>query len=411
LHQEAQFPLNDIRFSPDGTLLATVMMNGKAEIWDATTGDNQLILPGIARDPCALAISPDNSRLLVVTCAGQLQLWGISSEYSREWLTLPDEGGNVSVSPDGKLLATRDSSGNAVSVRDAASGQLQLTLTGHTDTIWDLAFSPDGTRLVTASFDKTAKVWDTGTGIEILTLEGHTDALWSVAYSPNGDQIATIGYDKTARLWDADSGQLLFTLDAYSEPISYTITIGVAFSPDGRNLATAGSGPLKIWDTDSGELLLTMPLSGERAAAVAYSPDGKYLAIGMAGGPASVWQVASGQKLFDLPDHTATVVDIAFSPDGTHIATTSTDRTVKVWDATTGQLQLTLPDHNPFANALAFSPDGTRLITASDGFGGIRVWALDLDNLVQIARSRLTRELTTEECQQYLHLDGCPGKP
>jgi len=411
LHQESQFPLSDIRFSPDSTVLASVMKNGKAEIWDATTGDSKLILPGIARDPCALAISPDNSRLVVVTCAGQLQIWGISPEYSREWLTLANEGGFVSVSPDGKRLVTRDPPGNIVSVRDADSGQLQLTLTGHTAPIWDAAFSPDGTRLVTASTDTTAKVWDMNTGMELLTLKGHTEGLWSTAYSPNGKQIATIGYDKTARLWDAVSGRLLFTLDAYSETVGITVTIGVAFSPDGRYLATAGSGPLKIWDTVSGELLLTLPLSGEKAACVAYSPDGKYLAIGMAGGPASVWNIETGKKLFELPDHTATVVDIAFSPDGTHIATTSTDRTVKVWDAATGQLQLTLPEQNPFANALAFSPDGTRLITASDGSGSTRVWELNPKNLVQLAHSRLTRTITIEECQRYLHVDVCPVEP
>jgi WD40 repeat protein len=398
-----------LQFSVDSTRLVTVMTNGKAQVWNTTTGLSLLTLYGVARDPCESAISPDNARLLVVTCTGQLQLWGISPESSREWLTVPvkSEQNGVALSPDGARLAVPGPD-NTIQVRDAASGQLQLTLTGHTGAIHGLAFSPDGMRLATSSRDHTAKVWDVTTGKELLTLVGHTAEVDEVVFSPDGTQIATIGYDQTARLWEADSGRLLFTREAdfwmdTSQPI------GIAFSPDGRYLATAG-GPLIIWDTASGKEYLTPPLSDLKAISAAFSPDGKRLAVGMAYGVASVWDVASGTKLFDLAGHTGSVLDIAFSADGTRIATGSTDNTAKLWDAATGIQLLTLIGHTYQVDALAFSPDGTRLTTVSYD-GTIRVWALRLEDLVQIARSRLTRELTANECLTYLHVKACPFEP
>jgi len=403
--------VRDLKFSLDGTRLAMPYSNGKAQIWDTTTGESLLTLFGVAPDACTVAISPDNSRLLIATCSGQLQIWGISPEYSREWLTVPIESEDnlVALSPDGTRFAA-SGPGNTVEVRDAASGQLQLTLIGHTGTNLGLAFSPDGMRLVTASMDKTVKVWDVATGKELLTLVGHSAEVDEVVFSPDGTQIATIGYDNTARLWDATSGKLLLTLNAYSETLNVTQSIGIAFSPDGRYLATASSGPLKIWDSATGNELRTLPLSDLKAASVAFSLDGKRIAVGMAYGAASVWDVANGTKLFDLVGHTGTVSDITFSSDGTRIATSGTDNTAKVWDATTGKLLLTLTGHTYEVGAIAFSPDGTRLITASDD-STIRVWALRLEDLVQIARSRLTRELTAEECLTYLHMDSCPSNP
>ena len=401
--------IGDIQFSLDSTRIAMDRANGKALIWNTATGENLLTLSGIVREPCKLTMSPDNAHLLIGTCDGQLQLWGISPEYSREWLTVPlDLGANaVALSSDGTRLAVAGAN-NTVQVRDANSGQVQHSLTGHTDSVNGMAFSPDETRLATASWDHTAKVWDAATGKELLTLVGHTAELNQVVFSPDGTQIATIGYDNSARLWDATRGQLLFTLDAYSETLNSSYEIGVAFSPDGRFLATAGRASLKIWKTASGQELLTLPLSGLQAASVAFSPDGKRLAVGMAGGAASsVWDIDNETKLFDLVGHTGTVGDIAFSPDGTHIATASNDYTAKVWDATTGSLLLTLTGHTHQVHSLAFSPDGTRLITVSED-KTLRVWALRLEDLVQIARSRVTRSLTTEECQQYLHVETCP---
>jgi WD40 repeat protein len=138
----------------------------------------------------------------------------------------------VAFSPDGTRLATA-SLDRTAKVWDAASGEELLRLYGHTNRVLGIAFSPDGTRLATASMDRTAKVWDAASGQELLSLYGHTNSLDGIAYSLDGTRLATASWDRAARVWDAASGQQLLTLNHTSDVAS------VAFSPDGTRLATA----------------------------------------------------------------------------------------------------------------------------------------------------------------------------
>src|SRR5262249_31329655 len=118
--------------------------------------------------------------------------------------------------------------------RAVQASRVRLTLSGHTDMVVGVAISPDGTRLVTTSRDKTAKVWDVVSGRELLTLAGHTDWVSGVAFSPDGTRLVTASRDKTAKVWDVASGRELLTLAGHTDWVS-----GVAFSPDGTRLATA----------------------------------------------------------------------------------------------------------------------------------------------------------------------------
>jgi WD40 repeat protein len=273
-----------------------------------------------------------------------------------------------------------------------------------------LAFSPDGKRLAIAGNDTMVHVWNLLTGKELLVLKGAAASMDRVVYSPDGKRLATIDRDHEARLWDADSGQILFTMHAFDGEIQESQNVGIAFSPDGSRLATAGQMFVKIWDTSTGREVLALPDTPEVLAyTVTFSPDGKHLAVGLRGAPPGVWDIATGQKLFDMYGHTGSVRHIAYSPDGTRIATASTDGTTRLWDATTGAEQFSLAGQPSVVTGLAFSPDGSRLATTSrDGI--IRVYALNLKDLIQIAVSHLTRELRLEECQQYLHVTACPAQ-
>jgi len=234
-----------------------------------------------------------------------------------------------------------------------------------------------------------------------------------VVFSPDGSRLATISHDHKAVLWDAASGQMLIYMHVYDDGITEANDVGLAFSPDGSRLATAGGSSIKIWDTLTGKEILALPRVEELFAyTVAFSPDGKQLAVGYRFGSASVWNAATGEKLFDLAGHTGSVNAIAYSPDGTRIATTSVDGTARLWDAATGVEQLTLTGHTGQVTGLAFSPDGARLATGgSDGtVGAVRVYALRLEDLVKIAQSRVTRSLTTAECQKYLHVEECSAR-
>jgi WD40 repeat protein len=141
---------------------------------------------------------------------------------------------------------------------------------------------------------------------------------------------------------------------------------------------------------------------------VAYSPDGKYVALGGHTGAIGIWNATTGKKILALRGHTAEVPAITFSPNGKLIATASIDGTAKVWDTTTGENLLTLPVDSRGAGGVSFTPDGKRL--AVGGASGIYVFVLPIDEVVALAKSHLTRSLTTEECQQYLHQEQCPAE-
>jgi WD40 repeat protein len=270
---------------------------------------------------------------------------------------------SVTFSPDGKRIATasQDKTGK---IWDAKTGQLLLTLMGHTDSVNGIVYSPDGKRIATTSDDHTAKVWDAATGEELLTLSGHTDAVSRIAFSPDGTRLVTASGDKTVKVWDAVTGKELLTLSGHGN-----IMFDVAFNPDGKRIAASGEdGNVRVWDAISGKELLTLPVEGANdMRGVAFSTDGTRLAVASNGlNMVKVWDAATGEVLMSGNfGHTDFPVDISFSPDGKLAATGGADFKAKVWDTTTGQVLYTLSGHTSGVNGVAFSPDGTRLATAS----------------------------------------------
>ena len=191
----------------------------------------------------------------------------------------------------------------------------------------------------------------------------------------------------------------------------------LAYSPDGKHLLSGDSDGFGIiWDPATGKKLLTIPpsnkegLSGdayipEAIGDAAYSPDGKHLALAGEQGSTRILDAASKKELLDLRGHTGAVGIVTFSPDGKLVATASFDRTVRLWDSTTGVNLLTLP----LFGGISFSPDGKRLAVGTES--GVYVFVLPIDELVALAKQRVTRSLTPEECQQYLHVEACPAQP
>jgi WD40 repeat protein len=287
----------------------------------------------------------------------------------RELLTLQGKGStSVAYSPDGRRLAMTvwDST---VRVKDAASGQELLTLTGHTGPISGMAFSPDGTRLASSSFDKTVRVWDAATGQELLTLTGHTDIVKSLAFSPDGRQLASAGGDQTIRVWDAASGQELLALQGHTGHVQ-----GVAFSPDGRRLTSAGADKtVRIWDARSGQAQRTLKGHTGPVSAVAFDPDGRKLVSAGNDEAIRVWDAASGQELLSVKGHTGPVSGVVYSPDGRQLASAGWDHTVRVWDSTSGRKLRTFLGHTGEVIAVAFRADGRTLASSSQD-GTVRVW-------------------------------------
>jgi len=390
-----------VTFAPDGTRLATFDPNGIVHLWDAATGRELLTLPGHNGCSMDLAFSPDGTRLVTASGDTTARVWDLSP--SGELLTLADLGGavvGVAYSPDGKRLIAGCYDRRAYAW-DSASGRLLLTFTGHTDAIQKIALSMDGKRLATGGYDKTARVWDTRSGQELLTLSSHADEVGGLAFSPDGIQLATGSKDGVVQVWDARSGQKLLTLSEQGGWVT-----NLAFSPDGgRLVAGYRFSPATVWDVTSGRLLFSLP-ADMLTYSVAFSPDGNHLAAGDRQGVTRIWHVTSTQPQLELslPGNAGTVAGIAFSPDGMRLATGYFDGTVRLWNTATGQELLTLSLHTDAVPGLCFSPDGRRLASSSAD-GSVRVYALELEELVAIARSRLARTLTDDERRRYLHAE------
>jgi WD40 repeat protein len=261
----------------------------------------------------------------------------------------PNHG--IGFSPDGALLAV--CSAHHVEVIDARTGAVLRLIRGHAGMVADAAFSPDGTVIVTGSYDGTARTWEVATGKPLVTFAGHDGAVYAVAFSPDGTRIATASSDETARVWDAASGAAVVTMAGHFEAVQ-----DVAFSPDGTRLATTSTLRALVWDAVTGQGIASFGGHADTVTSVAFSPDGTLVVSGALDETARVWEAATGRERVVLAEHGGTDADAAFVPDGTMIVTGSSDREVRVWDAATGASRARF-ECNDRVNALAVSPDGT----------------------------------------------------
>ncbi len=326
--------------------------------------------------------------------------------------TLKGHKGNVlsvALSPDGKTVAS-GSKDKTIKLWEVSSGDLLQTLRAHRGTVQALAFSPDGTFLASGSEDNTVKLWNIEEGkvketlkeppesfltnlIEILKgeqknlliLEDHK--VFSVAFSPNGERLAAGNWNRNIMLWEVHSGTVLQLINGrfkhFWEPKGddrggHTNSVNsVAFSPDGRTLASGGFDKvIKLWDVETGTLLKTFKGHGDAVLSVTFSPDGKVLASGSYDKSIKLWEIVSGKILQTMRGHQKAVTSVNFRPDGQILASGSFDRTVKLWEVNSGQLLDTLKGHKDYVNAVVFSSDG-HLIASASGDDTVKLWAAE----------------------------------
>jgi WD40 repeat protein len=334
------------------------------------------------------------------TCQENLRHWEYRYLYRlcrnrMRTFRVPKGGAHhVIFSPDGQHLAFRTDDG-AVKVWDARTGQEKLSLkirpSKTTRLMYqpNLAYSPDGQRIASIAEDKVVKVWDALTGEEKLTLR-HEDEVNSVAFSPDGRNLAT-ALTSTVILWDAKTGQEahpLFFIPGATD---------IAFAAGGRYLAAARI-PLtwiRVWDVQEDKSKVTIRATDDWLVSMAISPDGKRVATGSAHllrrdamaavggdqpafdpfrpGRVIVWDVDTGRELLNFEAHPMPAMDLAFSPDGSRLATAGFDSAVKLWDVQTGHATLTLKGHGAPVHRITFRSDGKRLASVSQD-QTLRVW-------------------------------------
>lgn len=258
----------------------------------------------------------------------------------------------------------------------AACAQTEQTtarvLEGHQGAIKSVAFSPDGTQVLTGSWDWSAQLWDVASGREIIGFEGHDERVTSVAFSPDGARVLTGSMDGTMRMWDAVSGAQLQQFDSKADRIT-----AVAFSPSGRHaLAATNHGMARLWDVASGREIRQFEGHSDALTSVAFSTDGTRILTGSADTTARIWDTATGQQVQVLTGHDAAVLSVDFSPDGATALTGSWDSTTRLWDVATGQQTRVFPGHGASIRSVAFGRDGKTILT---GDWNNTAWICDVE--------------------------------
>jgi WD40 repeat protein len=247
----------------------------------------------------------------------------------------------------------------------------QLVLQGHTGNIAGVAFSADGTGIVTASWDNDLRTWDARSGVCLHTLQGHSSWLVCVAFSPDGTRIASGALDETLRIWDADSGTCIHTLH---HP---RMVYGVAYSPDGTCVVShSDDKTLRMWNAQTGVLLNTLKGHASLISTEAFSPDGTLIVTGSNDKTLRIWDATSGACLNTLRGHTGSIECVAFSADSRRIVSGAKDKTIRIWDATSGACIRVLKGHVAGVDIVALSPDGTR-VTSCSSYKVLRMWDAD----------------------------------
>jgi Tol biopolymer transport system component len=286
---------------------------------------------------------------------------------------------SLTYSPDGALIATANNRDQArlseyryyAAIWRVEGAALERYLLGPQQWVNDVAFSPDGRFLATASDEDRIFLWQVSDGTLQLEIEASLGGVSSLDFSPNNLLLAAGGWGTKVALFQLSDGHLLRVLEAHTDSVN-----DVEFSPDGVLLATASSDSnVKIWQVGDGRLVHTLSAHVASVPKVAFSPDGSWLASASDDGSVSIWQVSDGLQMRDLAAHSEPISDLAFSMDGSLLASGSDDGTLRLWRVEDGEMIRELTEHEDSITSLAFSPNRTLLTFAGAG-GALEFWGL-----------------------------------
>jgi WD40 repeat protein len=370
--QPEEFPgfggIVSAEFSPDDRWLVATSRDRTARIIDLNTRNVIRSLKGHWGELHDVALSRDGRWVATASADGTVRIWDWETRQNPHLVGMKVGG---LLSPDERLLLEMTLEG--ATLREFATGKVlrEFFLHPSNDYIgtWAAGFSPDGTRVVTGSYQGTADVFDVATGARVFNLFTNATPR-GVVYSPDGTKILTASKGG-ARTWDANTGRPLLLFSVGDSEMSPAI-----FSPNGRQVATtADPTGTQIWDAETGSLLRTLEPGGRdwnATEALAYSPDGRHLALGQSDGLVTIWNVTTGDKVVTLSGHTKGITSVQYSADGKRILTASVDKSARLWDAETGNELLALKGHETQVNSATFLADGRRILTS--GWGQTLLW-------------------------------------
>jgi WD40 repeat protein len=405
-----------IVFHPDRRRLLTASHDKLVSVWDLTTGKE--VGAAALRHPdavLALALSHDGKQVLTTCADGGVRAFDLATVKELRQLPVNDGVVNsVALSRDGRWAITvggdshrvrlwdwqtgREATQNVVkgspspfldggrtgglvwSAAFAPDSASVVTVGGSEATLWSVpigrqllsfsphatvasaGFSPNGQRVITGSWDNSAKIWNVDSGRVDIKLEGqHAGYVNAVAFSPTGDTVLTASDDHSTKLWDAKSGQVLRTLTGHTDRVRDAV-----FSADGSLVLTASNdATARLWNTATAAAVRTFAGHSWAVLAAAISSDGRIVVTASEDNTAKLWDARTGKELRTLTGHTARVTCVAVSRDASRVLTGSQDHSIKLWDARTGKELLTLKGHTQEVTSVSFSTDSRQALSSS----------------------------------------------
>ena len=395
---------NDVAVSPDGTQLAIATGLG-VWLYDTQTGNEIALLTGHTRHVESVAYSP-NGKTLASGSGSEIRLWNPSTQAHKTTF-MGQQASSLAYSPDGRTLAAGRWQG--IDLLNVQTGKRKSSLSGHTEHVRVLAFSPDGKKLASATRhyrDATIRLWNARTGKHLRTLTGHPRDVHSLTFSPDSSTLASGSRDDIIRLWNAKTGKQTRTIEEWSDSLTYF--------PDGKTIGVGQGGTIVLLNANTGDVLQRLPAHKGGIHSLIFSLDGSTAVSSSWDGTTRVWNVetlsfitieghfnferialspngktvavVNEDKIFfynALNGQFDEVLDVgrrggplAYSPDGGTLAieTWEDGRQIHLLNARTGKSKRSLRWEGDGVRSIAFSPDGKTLASGSWGDGAIRVW-------------------------------------